>query len=327
NNNLYARVRPRHERLGLNIDATLQDTGTVPFDNLVEASGSRPSGLDSSVTVTHTNTRSPPRSTTESAYTSQGPHTSQNCFAARPSQSLFVAGDSNLTNENHYGKISVRESLASLRARRAFPQLGPNTPDPCRANCGQVSPNVTFGVQSEYERVSGSASETNNSTYDFVPQASSSVGPVAEIVQSTEPQCGPGCKPHLSSDVYMDVPDSTGDERFTSNKSFPVANSRPGTLVSTRTHILTEMQSFRHMDSEIDLTHSRQLDSDNSDMLITARPRLMRSSKPFELGIQSDSDASCNSAGRNILSDVSHARSGGILSSCLALRFSCPLYM
>ncbi|KAF8563835.1 hypothetical protein P879_09068 [Paragonimus westermani] len=58
NNNLYARVRPRHERLGLNTDATLQDTGTVSFDNLVEASGSRPSGLDLSVTVDHTNTRS-----------------------------------------------------------------------------------------------------------------------------------------------------------------------------------------------------------------------------------------------------------------------------
>ncbi|KAF8569077.1 hypothetical protein P879_09413 [Paragonimus westermani] len=107
----------------------------------------------------------------------------------------------------------------------------------------------------------------------------------------------------------MDVPDSTGDERFTSNKSFPVADSRPGTFVNTRTHILTEMQSFRHMDSEIDLTHSRQLDSDNSDMLIAVRPRLIRSSKASDLGIHSNSDASCNSAGRNILSDANDLES------------------
>ncbi|KAF7260303.1 hypothetical protein EG68_02322 [Paragonimus skrjabini miyazakii] len=317
-NNLYARVRPRHERLGLNIDANLQTTGTIPFDNLVEANGSRPNGLDSSVTVVDTSTHSPPRSTAESAYTSHGLHTSQTCFVARPFQSLFAAGDLTLTNENHYGKISVRESLASLRARRAFPQLGPNAPDSCRANCGQVSPNVTFGVQSEYERVSGSASETNNSTYDFVPQASTSVGPVAEIVQSIEPHSEPERKPRLSSDAYMDVSDSTGNERFTSDKSFVLVDSRPGMLTSTRTHILTEMQSFRHMDSEIDLTHSRQLDSDNGDMLITVRPRLIQSSEAFELGTHSNPGASRNSTERSILSHVDlHANRprGPVLSS------------
>ncbi|KAF5398976.1 hypothetical protein PHET_07098 [Paragonimus heterotremus] len=281
-NNLYARVRPRHERLGLNIDANLQTTGTVPFDNLVEASGSRPSGLDSSVTVANTSTHSSPRLTAESAYTSHGLNTSQTCFATRPFQSLFAAGDLTLTNENHYGKISVRESLASLRARRAFPQLGPNTPDPFRANCGQLSPNVTFGVQSEYERVSGSASETNNSTYDFVPQASSSMGPVTEIIQSLEPQSEPERKPRHPSEAYMDV--------------------------------------------SVDLTHSRQLEWDNGDMVITVRPRLIQSSEAFDLGTHSNPGVSRNSSERSVLSHVSHVKTERCRQVVAHLDL-CPLYM
>ncbi|KAF6767681.1 hypothetical protein AHF37_10713 [Paragonimus kellicotti] len=133
----------------------------------------------------------------------------------------------------------------------------------------------------------------------------------------------------------MDVSDSTGNKRFTSDRSFLLVDSRPCTFASTRSHILTEMQSFRHVDSEIDLTHSRQLDSDSSDVLIAVRPRLIQSSETFDWGTHSNPGASCNSSERSTLSHVDlHAnrpcgpvlscRSGAVIPELLSVASRIP---
>ncbi|KER28362.1 hypothetical protein T265_04818 [Opisthorchis viverrini] len=184
-----------------------------------------------------------------------------------------------LPDGNNYGKISVRESLASLRARKAFPilEMSPFGEHP--------PPNITLTGQSEYEHVSGSASDTNNSTYEFTPQPTVYSGVRAFEAYATHGDIQD--EQHLS-DAYAELPDTVAapdagpsennqistrlqntahvSNTLTTNTLEPhlqrdsvshqlatpvTVDSRQ--LRSTPLHasrILAEMKAFRHMDSE-----------------------------------------------------------------------------
>ncbi|CAI2738269.1 unnamed protein product, partial [Dicrocoelium dendriticum] len=166
--------------------------------------------------------------------------------------------------ESHYGKISVRESLASLRARKAMPHLGPPFPRVPAAR-HDLSANAT----SEYERVSSSASDTNTSVYDFLPQASAS----KEAAPDAPHILGPIKKEARFDqlvDAYAETPcvSSKPESQVASLRSPNYPNHRhqdfsavfvnsfvrtqePSTQPEiTFSHILTEMRAFRHVDSE-----------------------------------------------------------------------------
>ncbi|KAG5441023.1 hypothetical protein CSKR_101251 [Clonorchis sinensis] len=195
-----------------------------------------------------------------------------------------------LPDGNNYGKISVRESLASLRARKAFPILGlsPFGEHP--------SPHITLTGQSEYEHVSGSASDTNNSTYEFTPQPTVYGGVRAFEGYATH---GDIQDEQRLSDAYAELPDTAVipdagpsennqvstrlqntahlSNTLTTNALEPHLQrdsvshqlATPVTVdsrqfCSTPLHaarILAEMKAFRHMDSEVDLTHIRSSDA------------------------------------------------------------------
>ncbi|OON13502.1 hypothetical protein X801_10725, partial [Opisthorchis viverrini] len=183
--NLYARVKPRFERAP--VSGRLPREPNAPF---VHAQTSAP-GCSSAGPESWPSSTSSNQLNVRSVFF---PATTQHNVVPLP----FISPPPEpLPDGNNYGKISVRESLASLRARKAFPilEMSPFGEHP--------PPNITLTGQSEYEHVSGSASDTNNSTYEFTPQPTVYSGVRAFEAYATHGDIQD--EQHLS-DAYAELP-------------------------------------------------------------------------------------------------------------------------